>query len=530
MIVGALRRAAVLLLLALLLLFLVVPAVGLGLCVHPPPAVAVPTHSTSAAVVRVGGLRFLRLTGSPAERGHQHGRALAQELAAMEGDLLDAFVRQVPGFPVRHLLLGGVGFHNRRLDAFLHDEERQELAAAVSAAPDAWRFLGPAYQRAVNGHALHDLSQQLIDSPLVHAEAVGCAALAINGPASSDGHLWAGRIFDFEAGPRFDEEKVVFAVAPKDGLRYLHIGWAGMTGIVTGLNEAGLWLSINAGATTRSGWQGRPIVLAAREILANCRELEAAVAILRRTPVFVSSAVLLASRADQRAVVAEIGPTGVQVREAAADGRLLVTNHFQHPGWRDDAVNAARQRDGSSSARLARLTELSQRPLDRSSLVTLLRDRRGPGDRDLGFLHRGTLNAWIAAHAAIADVTAGVLWVSEAPHGLGAWRAFDHAGPRPEWDLPADAEAVDCRQRRHAWLTALREGRVALAGGDLSTARRHAAQALALNPQHYDSQFLAGLAAETADARRQHLTLARDGLPAYAHERAAIAAALAATP
>jgi len=50
----------------------------------------------------------------------------------------------------------------------------------------------------------------------------------------------------------------------------------------------------------------------------------------------------------------------------------------------------------------------------------VLRDRRAVGDRDVGFGNRGTINAWIGAHLAVADLEQGLFKLDQ--HGEVVWQ------------------------------------------------------------------------------------------------------------
>ncbi len=57
--------------------------------------------------------------------------------------------------------------------------------------------------------------------------------------------------------------------------------------------------------------------------------------------------------------------------------------------------------------------------------VALLRDRKGTGDQSLSLGDRSAINALIATHGVVMDTKRRILWVSESPHLLGRFVAFD---------------------------------------------------------------------------------------------------------
>lgn len=540
-----LRWTAALALLALTGLLLVLPAVGLVGAIVPPRAVpaaamvpadvaGLPRRCGAGELAKVGdpetGVWFCRLEGTPAEIGWQHGALIGDRIVRMEREMMDTFVSLVPGFPARHLLLGLVALNGRTLPDHFLPRERDEIAAAVAGAEATW----PSYQgamphttRALHYHALHDISHYLIDNPLVRPPQLGCTAVAVGPSRSSTGGMLTARLFDFEGGRAFDRDKVVHLVRPRHGLAFLSVGFPGAAGVVTGLNEAGLFVCVNAGATITTRTVGRPVIMAVREAMETCRTIAEAEAVFARSHVFVSEGILVASGPERRAVVIELAPHGMAV-VPMADDHLVVTNHFRAPLWQDDPVNRMRIADGTTTARFARASELllAQPRHDPASLLALLRDRRGAGGADVGFANRSTVNAWIGAHLAVADLERKVIWVCETPHGLGRAWAFGFDGPLTGDDLPAAEDLPLWQRAAQPWAVALRRARALLARGDRAGAAAAAAEAAALNPRSFESAELLALTADDPAARERHARAALALQPAYAEDRRRIGALL----
>ena len=55
-----------------------------------------------------------------------------------------------------------------------------------------------------------------------------------------------GRNFDFEGPEIFDREKAVLFFKPKGKIPFASVAWVGMSGVVTGLNAEGIYVSVNA--------------------------------------------------------------------------------------------------------------------------------------------------------------------------------------------------------------------------------------------------------------------------------------------
>jgi hypothetical protein len=519
------------------------PALGMLLAARVPPPTAAPV---GALVVsgdqrmqfggsyreRVGELIHLHLVGDREQFGYAQGALIGDRIARIEADMMAVFVERVPLFLTRHLILGLVNWNNRSLDRHFTRDELQEISAITSGHHDhhdPFLAVSPSYNRGLQYHALHDISQYLIDNPLVHPPQIGCTAVAVGGARSADGHLLIGRLFDFEGGRCFDLDKVVYTVAPESpgSHRFISVSWGGMAGAVTGLNDAGLWISLNAAATGTMRFSGRPIVMVARDILEHCDGIDAAVETLRMADVFVSDGVLLASGPEARAVVAEKGPGGLAVR-AMSDDHLVLTNHFLEPAWSSDPANAKRIREGTTAVRFARAEELLlARPRhDPASILALLRDHRGAGGADVGFGNRSTINAWIGAHLVVADVSARVIWVCEPFHGLGRAIPFGLDGPLDQEPLPADPELAFYLDQGDGY-PALRDRCLGLLKrGKQPEALAAARSLLAINPRSFEANALAGQASADPTERRALLERALSLQPAYLADRARIEALL----
>ncbi len=523
-------------------LVLGLPAIGMLLGTRAPVALEPRTQSTvivsetASGTVRtwddcrrepVGRITHVHLTGDPQHIGTAHGLLAGDLITALEGDMTTTFVDRVPSFAARHLILGLVSFNNRSLIQHFTADELLEISASTAAHGATWdslRCLGPSFSRGMQYHALHDVSQYLIDNPLVRPIQVGCTAVAVGATRSANGHLLVGRLFDFEGGPRFDQDKVVFTVNPDHGLPFVHVCWGGMSGGVTGLNQAGLWVSINAAATAGQSFVGRPIVMVVRELLQYCHTIDEAVAVLQRAPVFVSDGVMLASRDEQRVVVVEKGPTGLAVRPWR-DDVLVSTNHFLAPEWDSDVRNRERMQRGTTTTRMARVEELLARQAfhDPTSIATILRDHAGLHDRSVGFGNRSTINAWIGAHLVVADITDGILWVSEPWHGLGVMRPFNVQGPLAGPTIAASPELtllpakIEHDALRMEVLANLHDPAAAV-----KTARMRE-----LNPDGFEAAWLSGLTATDPVQRAAFLARALTLQPAYPADADAIRSALA---
>ena len=409
------------------------------------------THLGKSWFEKLDGRSLLYLEGDPFTLGYSNATLTAEFLTAQELTLMDTVRTFLPGTISFYGAALLVLVHNRNLPDYVAEDHKLEiygLAYDRGDGTDPYPEFGSRYHRILNYHAAHDISHWIFDQPVI-----GCTSFAASGDRTRDGHLIVGRNFDWESGGHFDTRKVIALYRPTKGHAFLSVSWPGMAGAVTGLNDAKIFCSINGAHTEHMGLGvGRPVSLVVRDILQHATTLGDAAERVRRAPVFVADSFLIADGKTGEAIVVEKTPNTCAVRRMQA-GLIVQANHFETPELEKDRGNLQYMRDGTSVHRRARLVELLQRhdgKLGVSAAVEILRDRRGPGDAPRALGHRSTINAMIATHSVVADVTQGVLWVSQGRHQLGAYNSYtiDRFG-LPPWDqidrtpLPKDLVLTD---------------------------------------------------------------------------------------
>ncbi len=406
------------------------------------------------------GVLVGRFSGAPYDLGLAFGRLTRPWIRSQETHLDTLFAALIPGGLKRSFI--------RQLSAFrlrtLPDEIPKDLLVSIAGLADGYEPVPPAsgwnaWRRMLDLHALHDVSQRFVDAPGLAAACTGFLA------KTPDGGVLLARNFDFEGGDIFDRQKLVSVVAPEGKIPYLTVGFSGMLGAVSGFNRAGIGVALNAVAGGETASSGEPVTLLLADVLRNESTFDGAVERLRSARVFVSDLILVADAKAGRIAIVEKSPSAFAVRETTG-AWIGATNEAE------DAAVRARVRalppESTSRKRRARLDELLSRvgaSLDVAGAVAILRDRRGGGGADLGHGNRNAIDASIAAHSVVLDLSRRVAWVAVAPHTLGPYVPVDlEAVLAAEGDPPAAAEAHPA----DPWLTSggfarYREARAALA-------------------------------------------------------------------
>lgn len=452
------------------------------------------------------GIFEARFAGPPYERGYARGRLVYPELVRQEGAIHELIERFVPS-AIKRFFLGKIMAVNLaesipKIPA-AHNAEIAGLSDAIR--PDPFPNEWNPFARQLALHALHDFSQRYADgTPLVAA----CTGFAASGRATANRHTLLARNFDFEAGELFDREKIVATVVPEEGMPYLSVTIAGLTGVTSGFNREGIGIAIHAWSGGPTAGAGEPATLVAADVLEHARTLDEAIAIIERAPVFVSDIYLLADGKTGGLAAVEKTPEKVAVRRGQR--LLFVANHPESVEFAGDgALNAT----STSVYRRRRIEELVLPLAGRlgpSSAARVLRDRRGLAGKDIGPGNRNAVNALISSHTVVFDLTARRAWVAAAPHGLGRFVAYSlDLGVQAEPGQPRAAKAPAAPIPPDPWLTSggyasfvsarrlVMNGRAALARKDAPQAFASADEALKLAPGYVEAL---GLRAEASVA------------------------------
>ncbi|MBC8096135.1 MAG: hypothetical protein H7Y43_10010, partial [Akkermansiaceae bacterium] len=126
------------------------------------------------------------------------------------------------------------------------------------------------------------------------------------------------------------------------------------------------------------------------------------------------------------------------------------------------------------------------------------RDRNLTGGKFAGNGHRATLNALIATHSTVMDLTDGIFWAASPPHQLGKFVAFDvndFDRELPTLTVTDDAMLASGEfEKAKQAHKALTEGNRALKNNDAQTALTNAEKVEAANPGFYQNATLRGRA------------------------------------
>ena len=398
-----------------------------------------------------GDLWELHMKGDAAERGLAFGQLCKGLMYEQESAFVTQIKKIIPKEGYLNFLKYLTIIYNRDLRKNIPQEYLEEIYAASRGCSSEFSYIGDAYDRQLNYHAAHDLGHAMQEYMLV-----GCSSFAVWDTLSADSSLLVARNFDFWVGDDFARNKLVTFCYPEKGYRFASVGWAGMSGVLSGMNEKGVTVTLNAAKSVPPGASKTPVSIIAREILQYAANIDEAYTIALKMDAFVSESLLIGSAEDGKAAIIEKSPKST-ILYSPEGNKIISTNHYQSPEFLADEDNkdAIAAIEGSHSQyRFRRIEELiaSKQRLNSSDAASILREHRGIADTSLGLGNEMSLNQFIAHHGVVFSPAKRVMWVSTAPWQLGKMVAYDlnkifgeeagNSARVPDMDIPADSAAI----------------------------------------------------------------------------------------
>lgn len=369
------------------------------------------------------GIWELYVEGNPLERGISNGLLTQELIYKQENAFVSKIKELVPSEFYQKILRNFLKYFNRKLDSHVPEEYKVEIFGLSRYSSDEFNFVAEPYWRTLYFHGAHDIGHALQDLAMV-----GCTSFAAWGNHTKDGKMIMGRNFDFYVGEEFAEEKIVAFFNPDEGYKHAIVTWAGMVGAVSGMNEKGLTVTINAGKSSIPMKAKTPISLLTREILQYASNINEAIEIAQKREVFVSESIMVGSSEGKTAVLIEVSPKKFGVYQVESSTDLLVcSNHFQSEIYQSDKKNLKSIEESHSQYRFDRMNEL----VETNSKITpeiaaeFLRNKEGLNDLKIGFGNEKSINQLLAHHAVIFKPEERLMWVSAHPYQLGEFVAYD---------------------------------------------------------------------------------------------------------
>lgn len=257
----------------------------------------------------IGDVPVLHVAGDPKQIGRQ------------QGALLGEAVRRLTSFP--QTVARGLGLEPQ-IDRVL---ERGDMLWRRAGADHSAELTALAEEAKVDLKLLIG-ANTLMD---VYRAGWGCSSLIVLPPQRGVKSPLFARNLDFPSFGLLHRHTLVTVYRPDGKQAFAVVGFAGLIGALSGMNESGLAIAVHNVYRSADGSrlfnpEGAPYTLVFRRILEECKTVDDAEKVLRASP--RSTMLNLAVCDPTTAAVFEITPKTVARRDPQ-DGFLPCTNHFR---------------------------------------------------------------------------------------------------------------------------------------------------------------------------------------------------------
>lgn len=143
------------------------------------------------------------------------------------------------------------------------------------------------------------------------------------------GKMLVGRNLDWMDYSIAHKHGCILRIQPKGKHAFLSVSWPGMVGIVTGVSDAGLSVSLNIAFGSQGVWEVTPMLFRLRQILEEAETLDQAQAILLAQWRPLSCNVLVASANENRAIIVEMSDKQSAILSSDKKELIVTTNYYQ---------------------------------------------------------------------------------------------------------------------------------------------------------------------------------------------------------
>jgi hypothetical protein len=386
-------------------------------------SLAIERYVDTSEQVPGSGIHLVKLRGDSFSIGFAHAKLMYDAMLRTERAMWERLNSLIPNRLLQQAVIDYARYRYRDLAKSYSQDRLLELAGQARAfAPDPYDDRIPTFARYLQLNAVYDIALSFENTPLI-----GCTTF-VSAPAGDGESVWLARNFDFEAHPLFDYEKTLFVVHETHKIPFVSLAWTGLPGVVSGVNQHGLAVVAHGARAGEMRTRGEPVVHELRRLLQDATTVSEAFEALRAHTPLVSHILVLADPGGHLAKVEMVPGQAPFILDLRARG--AVTNHLNGPASVDPR-NLRVVNTTTTSQRLARAnrlvapTEGDPSPNSAADWVAALRDRSSAEGALLPLGDRSAIDAQVATHGIVLNLSRMELWVSTSPNLLGKFARFD---------------------------------------------------------------------------------------------------------
>ncbi|MBT3209297.1 MAG: peptidase C45 [Bacteroidetes bacterium] len=367
------------------------------------------------------GLWELFVCGGDFELGAKNGILTKELIEYQEEAFVERLKEMIPSDFYLNFLKYFISWFNKSIDEYIPIEYQKEIYGISFNASAKYDFIAPNYHRLLNYHAAHDIGHTLQNLNLV-----ACTAFGVKDSISEDNTLLVGRNMDFYSGDKFAENKIIAFYKPENGYNFAFITWGALIGVLSGMNDQGLTVTLNAAKSNIPSSAKTPVSVLARKILQYASTIDEAYEIAKNYETFVAESFLIASAKDREFAIIEKSTENIDLYKSN-DDKIILTNHFQGETFKNTELTIQNRKESASVYRWEKTKELliEKEKHDQYSFAAILRDRKGKNGKNIGMGNEKAINQLIAHHSVIFKPEQLQIWISTSPYQLGKYIAYN---------------------------------------------------------------------------------------------------------
>lgn len=341
-------------------------------------------HAVSSTIpagqkAMVHGYQVVWLQGTPYEMGYQHGQLLHEQLKKAHDTIRWHPLLQLMLTVARAQGLTALAKQN------CYPEMREEIDGFLAATKDIGWTMDECLALNFGDMIVEFIRTGTPDTDKLDQITPGCSQFVAGGAATADGHLYHGRLLDWDKIDFVVDNPTIFVRQPTGGIAHATIGFPGNLSPYSGINAAGLSIASNEATPYDKHVdrrRGHSHVQMLSRILSSCHSLAEARTLIDGEQHMTCEIFTVSDGNTGEASVFEMAPGHVGERKMT-DGIVFTTNHFIAP---ETAPLDREPVSVSSRKRFERLGQLVSPGLpgshyghlDPAGMVAIMRDRLDP--------------------------------------------------------------------------------------------------------------------------------------------------------
>jgi len=269
-----------------------------------------------ASLKNTNGILVVHLKGSPFIRGFQHGYLLRNQIRQLYNNYFLKELLQSSSHSKlkRWIILQYFKLKSRQLEKYIPSEFREEMRGVAKGS-------GLSYQKILLMHTFLDVM------PLLRKIKKTCTNFVLLPELTQSNKLFHGRNLGFAPRKNLFKNRVIFFVEPDNGFPFVHIGWPGMCGVLTGMNANRISLGETGVGTEDLSKTGIPIMFLLRKIIQYSPDLWKALREISKSKRMRGYTITITDGKTNSAFVAEVSARMYEII-FPKDKYLIAVNHY----------------------------------------------------------------------------------------------------------------------------------------------------------------------------------------------------------